>query len=73
MIPQSKTSVGIGWRIGTDAQGRRILHHAGASVGGRAVLLLFPDSGVVVAILSNMLAGFGDSDAQRIGALFLAN
>jgi serine beta-lactamase-like protein LACTB len=73
VIPQSKTSVGIGWRIGTDAQGRRILHHAGASVGGRAVLLLFPDSGVVVAILSNMLAGFGDSDAQRIGALFLAN
>ena len=73
VIPQSKTAVGIGWRIGTDAQGRRILHHAGASVGGRAVLLMFPDSGVVVAILSNMLAGFGDGDAQRIGALFLAD
>ena len=73
LIPQSKTSVGIGWRIGTDAQGRRILHHAGASVGGRAALLVFPDSGVVVAILSNVLAGFGDGDAQRIGSLFIAN
>jgi CubicO group peptidase (beta-lactamase class C family) len=73
VIPQSKTSVGIGWRIGTDAQGRRILHHAGASVGGRAVLLVFPDSGVVVALLSNTLAGFGEGDAGRIGALFIPN
>ena len=29
-------------------------------LGGRAVLLVFPDSGVVVALLSNTLAGFGE-------------
>ena len=74
LIPPGKqTAVGIGWRIGKDREGRRILHHAGASVGGRAVLLMFPDSGVVVALLSNTLAGFGDLEAQRIGSLFIAN
>jgi hypothetical protein len=34
---------------------------------------MFPDSGIVVALLSNTLAGFGDLEAQRIGSLFIAN
>ncbi len=74
VIPEDKRiSVGVGWRIQTDSEGRRILHHAGASVGGRAMLLLYPDSGITVAILSNTLADFGPADAQRIGSLFVAN
>jgi hypothetical protein len=74
LIPPGKQNAeGVGWRIGKDRDGRRILHHAGASVGGRAVLLLFPDSGIVVAMLANLLAGFGDADAQRVGALFITH
>jgi CubicO group peptidase (beta-lactamase class C family) len=70
--PGNQTAVGIGWRIGKDSTGRRVLHHAGASQGGRAMLLLYPESGIVVAMLSNILAPFGEQDAQRIGSLFIA-
>lgn len=49
-----ETSVGIGWRIGTDTAGRRIVHHAGSIAGGRAVIVVYRDSGVVVALLSNL-------------------
>ena len=68
------TGVGIGWRVGTDRAGRRIVHHAGASsTGGRAVLVLYPDDGLVVAMLANVLAPFGEEDAARLAALFLAD
>lgn len=66
-----ETTVGIGWRIGTDPQGRRILHHAGTIEGGRAVLMLFPESKVVVALLANALATFGEPEAQKIGGMFI--
>lgn len=49
-----ETSVGIAWRIGTDTAGRRIVHHAGSIAGGRAVVVVYRDSGVVVALLSNL-------------------
>jgi serine beta-lactamase-like protein LACTB len=65
------TSVGIGWRIGRDADGRRILHHGGTIEGGRALLLLFPDAKVAVAILTNALVDVREADAQRLGALFI--
>ena len=42
------------------------------SQGGRAMLLMYPESGVVVAMLSNILAPVGEQDAQRIGSLFIA-
>lgn len=66
-----KTGVGIGWRIGADRHGRRILHHGGSLDGGRAMLMMFPDSKVVVAMLANVLADFGEQDAQQIGGLFI--
>ena len=36
------------------------------------MLLMYPESGVVVAMLSNILAPFGEQDVQRIGSLFIA-
>jgi CubicO group peptidase (beta-lactamase class C family) len=66
-----ETGVGIGWRTGNDSQGRRILHHGGSIEGGRAMLMMFSESKVVVAMLSNMFADFGERDAQTIGALFI--
>ncbi len=49
-----ETGVGIGWRIATDAWGRRVVHHAGNIAGGRAVLVVYPDTGLSVALLTNL-------------------
>ncbi|RKG92363.1 class A beta-lactamase-related serine hydrolase [Corallococcus terminator] len=67
-----ETGVGIGWRIGVSAQGRRILHHRGAIEGGRTMLMLFPDSQLVVALLSNTYADFAEEQAAQLGELFMA-
>jgi hypothetical protein len=54
-------------------RGRPVLHHGGTIDGGRAMLMMFPESKVVIAMLSNLLAEFGEQEAQRIGALFVTN
>jgi len=46
------TGYGIGWSIRLD-EGHRILMHTGGSVGGTSVLMLFPDSRVVLAMTAN--------------------
>lgn len=48
------TGVGIGWRIGKDIKGRRIVHHGGSIDGGRAFILIYPDDDLAVAITANM-------------------
>lgn len=67
------TRVGIGWRIATDSLGRRYAHHGGASTGGRAFVLVYPDHGVAVAILSNTEASFGEAEAMEFARLALPN
>ena len=64
------TGVGLAWRTGTDEKGRRILHHGGSLDGGRAMLMMFPETGVVVSMLSNIYVDFGEKDAIRIAELF---
>jgi hypothetical protein len=71
-MPDGKTGVAIAWRIGTDPQGRRIFHHGGSIEGGRAMIMLFPDSKVVVAMAANLQTDFGEADAAKIGALFVS-
>lgn len=67
-----ETGVGLGWRIGKDGAGRRILHHGGAIEGGRAFLLMYPDEGIAVAILANLSgARFAEGEAQMLAELFL--
>ena len=65
------TGVGIAWRISADSKGRRIVHHGGSIDGGRAMLMVFPESKVVVAMLANLLADFGEREAQQLGDLFI--
>ena len=65
------TIVGLGWRIGKDSVGRRYVHHGGASTGGRAFILVYPDQGVAVAILSNTEANFGEAEALAFARLAL--
>ena len=68
------TTVGLGWRIGTDSAGRTVWHHAGSSYGGRSLLVVWPAEKMVVAIASNaaiqldLPAAFALADVAR-GAL----
>ena len=64
------TGVGLGWRIGADSTGRVIHHHAGAATGGRAVLVILPAEGIVVAMAANIQAVFNEHDAARVARLF---
>ncbi|MEE9128918.1 MAG: serine hydrolase domain-containing protein [Phycisphaerales bacterium] len=67
-----ETAVGLGWRIGEDSRGRRYYHHAGSNIGGRAILIVYPDDGVVVAIVANVgRAPFGRPEAITIAELFM--
>jgi CubicO group peptidase (beta-lactamase class C family) len=45
----------FGWRLGTDADGQPTVHHAGATLGARSVLLLWPQAATSVSLLSNAL------------------
>jgi CubicO group peptidase (beta-lactamase class C family) len=66
------TGYGIGWFTGTDHDERRIVYHGGSSIGGRAMLLLFPEEDVVVALLSNASAPMTLSAAWSIAEPFLS-
>ena len=48
---------GIGWRLRTDDQGRRVVFHGGSSVGGATDFHIYPESGLVIAAISNTSAG----------------
>ena len=68
-----ETGVGLGWRVGKDWRGRRILHHAGNIAGARAILMLYPDDGLSIALLSNLSSepGYAELTAQMIAEPFL--
>lgn len=50
----STTIVGLGWRADRDDKGRLRWHHAGNIAGGRALLLIYPELGLSIAIMSNL-------------------
>ena len=45
--------VGFGWRSQRDVDGERTAHHAGVTSGARSALVLYPDRGFAVSLLSN--------------------
>lgn len=47
--------VGFGWRSQRDVDGERTAHHAGVTGGARSTLVLYPDRGLAVSLLSNAL------------------
>lgn len=48
-----ETTYGIGWGIRRLPDGRRLISHSGGSVGGTTCLQIYPDDGIVVALISN--------------------
>lgn len=48
------TGYGLGWKINTDENGRRWIGHTGGSVGGTTQFWINPESGLVIAMISNL-------------------
>jgi CubicO group peptidase (beta-lactamase class C family) len=67
-----ETGYGMGWRPRNDWQGHRVIHHGGSSEGGRAFLLIYPETGLVIALLANLNpAPVFEQEAQTIAHFFL--
>ncbi len=68
-----ETNYGIGWQTrNSDVTGAKVYSHGGGSVGGTSVLVIFPESGVVVAMLVNLSgARFTNGDARQLAELFV--
>lgn len=43
----------LGFRVGEDEQGR-LVHHGGTSIGGYSFLVIYPETGIVVAFSTNI-------------------
>ncbi|MBE0592673.1 MAG: beta-lactamase family protein [Gemmatimonadales bacterium] len=66
----AETGYGIGWTVGTDADEHAVVSHTGSSVGGRAILLVYPESRVVVALTANVSGVRYGSLPQDVAHLF---
>jgi len=65
------TGYGMGWSIRKSESGQRIYDHSGGSVGGTCQLIVYPDSHVVVALLTNLgEALWKIGDVEAIGEPF---
>ena len=64
------TGYGIGWRVGEDDHGRRVVGHGGGSVGGTTRLSIYPEEKLVIVMISN-LSGAPDLAEDKIAELFL--
>lgn len=71
------TDYALGFRVQEpDAETgiRYAIHHGGSAIGGRSMLLIYPNEGVVVSLLSNY-DGYNDKedDARSIAEAFVAS
>lgn len=68
-VVEGDDRIAFGWRIGTDSDGHRIAHHAGVAIGARSALIVYPDSGDSVSVLSNAV---WVSDIRETAAMLAA-
>jgi CubicO group peptidase (beta-lactamase class C family) len=64
--------LGLGWRVDEDTKGRLRWHHAGATAGGRAGLIVYPELGLSIALAGNTMISPGDvlGPASRLADIF---
>jgi serine beta-lactamase-like protein LACTB len=69
-VDGKETGVGFAWRLGTIAN-RRIYHHGGDAIGGRAFLLLRPEDSMAVAFAANLgFVKFAEPEAMALADVF---
>ncbi|OJJ15573.1 hypothetical protein BKI52_37445 [marine bacterium AO1-C] len=69
---KTKRRYGIGWRFDLEKQDKRpMIHHGGASTGGRSFLLYLPNEQIVVALASNALARYAQNEAYQVAKFFI--
>jgi len=66
-----RTNYGIGWRENIE-DGRRVISHTGGAMGGTTVLVIYPDEGIVVAILTNVQGASQTRNARQVADTFAA-
>jgi serine beta-lactamase-like protein LACTB len=49
-----ETGYGIGWGVGKTSDGKIFYAHSGGAVGGTSQLIVYPESGVVIAMINNL-------------------
>jgi len=49
-----ETGYGIGWGVQKTKSGKTIYEHSGGSIGGTSQLILYPETHVVVALVTNL-------------------
>jgi serine beta-lactamase-like protein LACTB len=49
-----ETGYGIGWGVGKTSSGKIFYAHSGGAVGGTSQLIMYPESGVVIAMINNL-------------------
>lgn len=65
------TGYGIGWRTVIDGDGQKWIGHGGGSIGGTTQFWVFPETGLVIAMASNLTElDYGDI-LPRLRTLFL--
>jgi len=65
------TGYALGWRVSTDDKGQLWVGHGGGSVGGSTQFYIMPESGLVIAMISN-LSGFDYGDVLiKLAEIFL--
>jgi CubicO group peptidase (beta-lactamase class C family) len=52
-----ETGYGIGWGVGKSSSGKVIYSHSGGAVGGTSQLIVYPETHVVVALVTNLSEG----------------
>ena len=64
------TGYGLGWYLVRDTDGKRIVFHTGGAEGSSALLAVYPDDKLVLAVLVNSDRTFIEG-AGRIARWFL--
>ncbi|HTZ33081.1 MAG TPA: serine hydrolase, partial [Methylomirabilota bacterium] len=49
-----ETGYGIGWGVQKTKSGKIIYEHSGGAIGGTSQLIIFPETRVVVALVTNL-------------------
>lgn len=69
----NSTYYGLGWEVGTNRWGTKVIYHSGSMPGARSHLIVFPEEKLVMAYLANTgdQVFFNDREAHTLAELFL--